>query len=836
MLVIEFVKAIVQTQSETILENFLQEQVGRLQTFSRRSRLKNQIQNLCIQLEKSSEGTVIETDAFQNFCKCYHVCDCIFHYLQHPEDPISQDEFFQQLLEKYAGSGAGDGKRTISSKDKKDIFHFFEVILACYRESVYELLDDSDLAAVNIVKEHLCVLEGQMDQMLLVQKEQRNEEQAEASESPSAAVFQRKFRKRLFLEEKDGPALNQVFLWPKCHMAGRPEATEALEIVDAFLRDSAFWLLVVEGVAGSGKSSFAAALSELYHTSQYIYKSLRDLTGGDTIDFRRELLKECGLTADDMDKILILDGYDEIHHRVKQPVFLSDLKWFGEHGYKIILTTRPGYLELSRSSMDAYVQIYLRLFDGEQIMQWLERYMQAGGRLFSETFQALTQPGPHSPMHEVWQIPIMLYVIANRNINVQTVTCMGELYEQVFEGMKRDKAGLTAEILERHYLIAQRIAYCMDREGLLTVSSDMVREWCGELFDETFFSSVYIENSIIEGAWMLEFVHKSILEFFAAKWIFRQLQGDRVLEALGDSYISDEVLEYLEYFMKSKHMLRGDVRQCVRQAFNDFAETGIYTDGVLPAEMAEAKYDVLFCNLSVLTKFVLKERIIGETLDPGEHGKTLSFLIRNYLHSGFAKPQTARWIFQNEDLSGLYMPTHLGFTGQNLNGVSFLDCALSRVDFFECNLRNAFFKTVTFCRCDFGAANLENACFRDVVFDQVSLYGIRFSGAKLHQLEMPTGFLEIKSFGYAHLSEVCFFYNTLKKLLFEGSDLKKVVFDHCYLNRCSFKKTLWNQVEFRYVTLKDCDFSEVDAKNSCFKNCSIDVKTRNTNPHIFRNI
>ena len=335
---------------------------------------------------------------------------------------------------------------------------------------------------------------------------------------------------------------------------------------------------------------------------------------------------------------------------------------------------------------------------------------------------------------------------------------------------------------------------------------------------------------------MLEFVHKSILEFFAAKWIFRQLQGDRVLEALGDSYISDEVLEYLEYFMKSKHMLRGDVRQCVRQAFNDFAETGIYTDGVLPAEMAEAKYDVLFCNLSVLTKFVLKERIIGETLDPGEHGKTLSFLIRNYLHSGFAKPQTARWIFQNEDLSGLYMPTHLGFMGQNLNGVSFLDCALSRVDFFECNLRNAFFKTVTFCRCDFGAANLENACFRDVVFDQVSLYGIRFSGAKLHQLEMPTGFLEIKSFGYAHLSEVCFSYNTLKKLLFEGSDLKKVVFDHCYLNRCSFKKTLWNQVEFRYVTLKDCDFSEVDAKNSCFKNCSIDVKTRNTNPHIFRNI
>ena len=71
MLVIEFVEAIVQTQSETILENFLQEQAGRLQTFSRRSRLKNQIQNLCIQLEKSSEGTVIETDAFQKIGRAH---------------------------------------------------------------------------------------------------------------------------------------------------------------------------------------------------------------------------------------------------------------------------------------------------------------------------------------------------------------------------------------------------------------------------------------------------------------------------------------------------------------------------------------------------------------------------------------------------------------------------------------------------------------------------------------------------------------------------------------------------------------------------------------------
>ena len=223
MLVIEFIKTIIQNQSETILDNFLQEQGSRLQTFSRRVKLENKIKELCIHLEKSSQGTVIETDAFQNFCKYYHVCDCIFQYLQHPENQISQDGFFQQLLDKYAGSGAGEGKRTISSQDQKDICHFFETIMSCYQESLYEMLDDSDRAAVNMVKRHLFVLEDQMEQMLSVQKAQKSEGREDGFVSPSAAVFQRKFNKRLFLEEKNGPTLKQVFLWPKCHLAGRWE-------------------------------------------------------------------------------------------------------------------------------------------------------------------------------------------------------------------------------------------------------------------------------------------------------------------------------------------------------------------------------------------------------------------------------------------------------------------------------------------------------------------------------------------------------------------------------------------------------------------------------------
>lgn len=844
MQVIDFIKAVAQPPGQMMVETFLAEKGARIQDEVRRRALDKKIEDLCLRLEQDGVGTVIETDAFQNFCRNYRVCEQICRYVRHPETQVPPEQFFKELLSRYADSGAGEKRRTVSSGEERQILHFFDAVMTCYRETLYEMLSDSDRAAVDMVNKRMFALEGRMES---VQRELKNTaagSEVTEPKSPSAAVFQRRFRKRLFLEEKDGPGLNQVFLWPKCQ-AGGTETVDGLEATEAFLRGSEPWLLVVEGVAGSGKSSFLAALSERYYTSQYIYKSLRDLGGGERIDFRRELLAECGLRADDMDKILILDGYDEIHHRVNQNAFWTDMKWFEEHGYKVILTTRPGYLKVPKTWGD-YAQISLRLFDEEQTREWLFRYQKAGGQLLSETFEALTKPASDAKYGEIRRIPIMLYVIANRNINVQTVTCMGELYERVFEGMKRDKAGLTAETLERHYLIAQKIAYEMDRKGVPAVSSETARQWCGDLFDETFFSSVYIENSIIEGRWMLEFVHRSILEFFAAGWIFGQLKedetlrifgqqgGNGALEILGRSYLSDEVLEYLKYFMDvTRHTSAEEARQCVREAFCDFMEIGILTDGSLSTELAEAKYDMLFCNLSVLTKFALNQNILGEVLDPEYYGKNLSFLIRNYLHNGLAKPWTMKEILQGEDLSKLYEPTHLGFGGLNLDRIRFCDGTLSHVDFYECQLKGARFEHVIFRRCDFAAANLTDTRFVDVDFDLVSLDKIRFCGVWLCQIKMPSGALEIQYLDHAHLSEVQFSYNTLKKLSFEESKLEDVVFDHCSLRRCTFRGSAWNQVEFRDVTLKECDFSEVTGERGCFRHCKIDGETRASNPGLF---
>lgn len=891
MQVIDFIKAVVQPPGRLIVDGFLAEKGARIQEEMRRRALDKKIEDLCLRLEQDGVGTVIETDAFQNFCRNYRVCEQIGQYVWHPETQVSREKFFEELLSRYADSGAGEKRRTVSSGEERQILRFFDAVMTCYREALHELMSDSDRAAVGMVNERVFALEGQMEQALSLQTGQIKEllssqtekigqmlasndgqgrmesvqsalrntaagSEAAEPESPSAAVFRRRFRRRLFLEEKDGPALNQVFLWPKCR-AGGPETVDGLEATEAFLRGSEPWLLVVEGVAGSGKSSFLSALSERYHTSQYIYKSLRDLGGGEKIDFRRELLAECSLTADDMDKILILDGYDEIHHRVNQTAFWADMKWFEEHGYKVILTTRPGYLKVPETWGD-YAEISLRLFDEEQTKEWLSRYQEAGGRILPETFRALTEPQPDEKYDEIRRIPIMLYVIANRNINVQTVTCMGELYERVFEGMKRDKAGLTAETLDRHYLIAQKIAYEMERKGVLAVSSETARQWCGDLFDETFFSSVYIENSIIEGRWLLEFVHRSILEFFAARWIFGQLRGEEnlrifgqaggngaleilgqaggngALEILGRSYLSDEVLEYLKYFMDvTRHTSAEEARQCVRKAFHDFMEIGILTDGSLSTELAEAEYDMLFCNLAVLTKFALNQNILGEVLEPEYYGKNLSFLIRNYLHNGLAKPWSMRNIFEGEDLSKLYEPTHLGFAGHNLERVRFCNCTLRHVDFYECRLKGARFEHVIFRRCDFVVANLTDARFVGVEFDLVSLDKIRFCGVWLCQVKMPQGALEIRYFDHAHLSEVQFSYNTLKKVSFEESELTDVVFDHCFLNRCTFRGAVWNQVEFRNVTLKGCDFSEVDAERGCFRHCKIDGETRASNPGLF---
>lgn len=828
----EFMKNQIQRAVEECLDT-----AGEHWVTSKKDReLQRQIQQKIQQLECDYTNTIIDTDDFQT-CYQYHAFNQrIMEYLWHPEKMHqTEDSFLKSLIEEYRSSRSQNSQTPFLSGDEQIIYRFLKQVMELYWKSACDKLEEHDRAALSIQIRHLMDLKEQLSNSLMSGKSQT----AEFSDrSPSAMIFQRKFHKRLFLEPPGGAVLSQVYIAPHCRM-NQKWMECAYDAVNEFLQSSTQNFLIIEGAAGSGKSSFLAALSERYDSSEYIFVSLKDLLKeSDTIQFRSALLQECGLSNLEMDKVFFLDGFDEIRRRIEERSFKTDLQWFTEHGHRLILTTRPGYLDMGNFDM-TFSKLTLLLFDEEQIKAWLDAYRALNPGLLPATCEALLQSPSGRSLKEIRQIPIMLYVIANRNINVNTVSCMGELYHQVFDNLKRDKAGMTTEFLERHYLLAQVLAYHMEISNTLQITTAQASQWGGDLFDDSFFSSVYVENSIIEGTSILEFVHKSILEFFAAKWFYRSLlEEDSLCSVLMPGYISDEILDYLQYFYscQADDKQTAFIEHHIMESFKEFMEMGIPVEkGHISAEGLEEKNSCLFYNFAVLIKKLLGHpKLLTENLIR-ENGKNASIMIRMFLLDGIAKPPFCQHIFSGENFSALYYPSYMELSGQDLKNTVFQNHILNHVNFWECDLRGATFMDMNIQRCYFEHTNLTGALFDRVIFDKDSLFNIRLDNLHLSDVQMPTGYLNIKSVQRSFLEGIRFKDCILKYISFTESTLNNVYFQNVYINKCIFKQADMDGVTFSRTTFVNCDFSELPVACGCvFSQCEIDIQTQETNPELFK--
>lgn len=166
----------------------------------------------------------------------------------------------KSLIEEYRSSRSQNSQTPFLSGDEQIIYRFLKQVMELYWKSACDKLEEF------------------------------------SDRSPSAMIFQRKFHKRLFLEPPGGAVLSQVYIAPHCWM-NQKWMECAYDAVNEFLQSSTQNFLIIEGAAGSGKSSFLAALSERYDSSEYIFVSLKDLLKeSDTIQFRSALLQECGLS------------------------------------------------------------------------------------------------------------------------------------------------------------------------------------------------------------------------------------------------------------------------------------------------------------------------------------------------------------------------------------------------------------------------------------------------------------------------------------------------------------------------------------------------------------
>lgn len=459
-------------------------------------------------------------------------------------------------------------------------------ICETYLKEVKDIIDNADIMnEIHSIKELMCFMIDNVEKKSYLQLKQQECTQ-------STRIIREKFHKTLFWDDKI--TLEDVYLEPK--ILGQIKSIS--DAVDEFINQERNSLLVIEGAPGIGKSSLVSKFSNKYLESKFYFLKLSELDFEDNIGIQGAI-SQLMIIDDEWKKylnygnVLFLDGYDEISGKISETKFFEWIRKLQSRGIKIIVTTRPNYI------IEAKKEDIIKLvpYDSTQIQKWILNYMNQSGLEEEKillTIEKVNKRINDTKFMNIMGIPIFLYIIINSQMDISNIESETKLFDQVFEELRKDK------VFQEHYDMAHDVAmnlgyfnqahmqvkYLAKWEASFlmllhkNMSVDINSEELGKIFGNSF---VHI---ISEGSNDLEFYHKSIQDYFSAKYIFLELQeiiesdGDKKEQryfSLLDKYLIQEELSHLNFFILQ---LSGEKKQKweieLKKIFINIVNNGIY--------------------------------------------------------------------------------------------------------------------------------------------------------------------------------------------------------------------------------------------------------------------
>ena len=368
----------------------------------------------------------------------------------------------------------------------------------------------------------------------------------------------------LFLHSEENPkTLAETFVVPdfdlKCKISSisRLITKNLVAIIGKYINYDKSSNMLITGVPGIGKTSLIAKIANEYRDDErVIILRFRD--------WERSELKEGLLNAiyntlkcekEDLEnKILILDGYDEI--KVLDDVqniinkFLVRLKDFDN--FKCIITSRPTYIkseyfanviQLNRFKIGKVEEFYKRITD-----KVLENRKKIGLNL------------------EVLGIPVILYMAIMSKIDISNNSSKPELYNRIFavKGGIFDKFydGVTEyskgsqilrdpENIKIYLKFLETTAFMMYEKDTLSLYKEQCNipklEFEGKNISILDFPIKHLFEGVKSNN--IEFIHKSIYEYFVAEYIFNLINehiddsNEDLAGVLGRYLINNKVLK-----------------------------------------------------------------------------------------------------------------------------------------------------------------------------------------------------------------------------------------------------------------------------------------------------
>ncbi len=294
--------------------------------------------------------------------------------------------------------------------------------------------------------------------------------------------FAEGFAETLFLHDKNNPehkkvCLKNLFVPQEYReMDGNYQFGKPQDDLEArlyrFIHQDAQKLLIIEGDAGSGKSTLVAWLSHAAKEESYVVCSvaednsiravqsspsllggrplitvrLRDLTEqqiqenalGRAILSHMNLGKKSVLEQKFPRAVFVLDGFDELCMmeglRDYENMIYQFCRWLPD-GCKVLITSRPRYIQAERIRNLSFSLLSLEHFSPEKREKWLNKYIS----LFPEGSQAVDPEVANyirsvsdNSVSNICDTPLTLYLLVGRKATFELTQNIWALYHHIF--------------------------------------------------------------------------------------------------------------------------------------------------------------------------------------------------------------------------------------------------------------------------------------------------------------------------------------------------------------------------------------------------------------------
>ena len=369
---------------------------------------------------------------------------------------------------------------------------------------------------------------------------------------------------------------------------------------------------------------------------------------------------------------------------------------------------------------------------------------------------------------DIMGIPLILYMVLALEVDIERSNSIVDIYDQIFllkgggiydRGYDVEHRINDPEIKKHIHHISQRIAFWMfeNNADKAIISQEKFEEICENEMEESDQKDVAIKSDTLIGNFFqlrhcegkgtdeLQFVHRSIYEYFVAIYFYESIyklkSKEKIAGKLGEllkyGELSEQMLEFIKY--KFDSMKEYDLSEVTREIFNIMLHDGMTYYFI--KEQKEPLLDILHREYNIFVNMLEMLHLWQDKLE------YIDIKIMDYLQ-------------------------HNHSNGLNLGGVNLRGAFLSITYLTEAKLNGANLRMAFLNGANLNGANLNGARLGGAGLVEANLRGANLSGADLHGANLRGTNLSGTNLSGAYLNGA-----NLNGANLNGANLSKTIFD-----------------------------------------------------------